>query len=66
LDSGETTTFSHIVYFAPLREGYIQMAFGPGTLERNPEITKVGIFATLRGYNFMLRLPIGMRSEARL
>jgi len=31
LDSGEATTFPHIVFFAMLRGGYIQMAFFPGT-----------------------------------
>jgi hypothetical protein len=30
-DSGEATTFPHIVYFATLRRGYIQMALFPGT-----------------------------------
>jgi hypothetical protein len=46
-DSGEATTFPHIVYFAALRRGYIQMALFPGTpkLEsRNcPEIVPVGV-----------------------
>jgi hypothetical protein len=30
-DSGEATTFPHIVYSAALRGGYIQMALFPGT-----------------------------------
>jgi hypothetical protein len=30
-DSGETTTFPHIVYSATLRGGYIQMALFPET-----------------------------------
>jgi len=30
-DSGEATTFPHIVFFALLRGGYIQMALFPGT-----------------------------------
>ncbi len=30
-DSGEATTFPHIVFFATLRWGYIQMALFPGT-----------------------------------
>ncbi len=30
-DSGEATTFPHIVYSTTLREGYIQMALFPGT-----------------------------------
>jgi len=47
LDSGEATTFPHIVFFATLYGGYIQMALFPGTpkLEsRNcPEIVPGGI-----------------------
>ncbi len=31
LDSREATTLPHIVYFAPLRKGHIQMAFCPRT-----------------------------------
>ncbi len=31
LDSGEATTFPHIVFSAPLHRGYIQMALFPGT-----------------------------------
>ncbi len=47
LDSREATTFPHIVFFALLRGGYIQMALFPGTpkLEsRNcPETVPVGV-----------------------
>jgi len=46
-DSGETTTFPHIVFFVTLRWGYIQMAlfFGTPKLEsRNcPETVPVGV-----------------------
>jgi len=46
-DSGEATTFPHIVFSATLRGGYIQMALFPGTpkLEsRNyPETVSVGV-----------------------
>jgi len=46
-DSGEATTFPHIVFFVPLHRDYIQMALFPGTpkLEsRNyPEIVPVGV-----------------------
>jgi hypothetical protein len=46
-DSGEATTFPHIVFSAARRQGYIQMAQIPGTpkLEsRNcPEIVPVGV-----------------------
>jgi len=46
-DSGEATTFPHIVFFATLRGDYIQMALFPGTLELEsqncPEIVPVGV-----------------------
>jgi hypothetical protein len=46
-DSGEATTFPHIVFFAAFRWGYIQMALFPGTPKlksRNcPEIVPVGV-----------------------
>jgi hypothetical protein len=32
-DSGEATTFPHIVFSMPLRSTYIRMAFCPGTLK---------------------------------
>jgi hypothetical protein len=32
-DSGEATTFPHIVFFTLLHGGYIQMVFFPGTLK---------------------------------
>jgi hypothetical protein len=48
LDSGEATTFPHILYFAPLRDALIQMAFCPGS----PKIAKDGTPATLWDYNF--------------
>ncbi len=45
--SGEATTFPHIVFFAPLRRDFVQVALFPGTpkLEsRNcPEIVPVGV-----------------------
>jgi hypothetical protein len=34
LNSREATTFPHIIYFSPLREGYIQIVFCPGTPEK--------------------------------
>ncbi len=46
-DSGEATTFPHIVFSATLRGGYIQMALFPGTLKlesRNcPETILIGV-----------------------
>ncbi len=66
LDSGEATTFPHIVYFVTLHRGYIQMVFFPGLPKGSLETDRVGILATLWGYNFMLRPPIGTRSKAKL
>jgi hypothetical protein len=46
-DLGEATTFPHIVYYATLREGYIQMALFPGTPKLKsricPEIVPGGV-----------------------
>jgi hypothetical protein len=41
LDSREAITFPHIVYFAPLHEGYIQMAFCPGTVQVGRGVPKL-------------------------
>ncbi len=35
-DSGEATTFPHVVYSAALRRGYIQMVFFPRTPKLEP------------------------------
>jgi len=47
LDSGEATTFPHIVYSVTLRGGYIRMALFPGTPEMEsrtyPECVPVGV-----------------------
>ncbi len=56
-DAGEATTFPHIVYFAPLHEGHIQMAFCPGTVP-------VWTPKTLTAHNSLLKPLIGMRSKA--
>ncbi len=40
--------------------------FVPKFPKGSPEIVKVETPATLRGYNFMLRPPIGMRFKAKL
>jgi hypothetical protein len=40
--------------------------FVPGLPKGSPETAKVGIPATLQGYNFVLRPLIGMRFEAKL
>jgi hypothetical protein len=61
-DLGEVTTFPLIVYFVPLHEAHIQMAFCPGT----PEITKVGTPTILRSHNFVCRPLIEMKYKAKL
>jgi hypothetical protein len=70
LDSGEATTFSHIVVSATLRGGYIQMALFPGTpkLEsRNcPETVPGWSLETLGAHNSRLRSLIAMRSKPKL
>jgi len=43
LDSGEATTFPHIVFSAPLRRDYIQMALFPGT----PKLESQNCFETV-------------------
>jgi hypothetical protein len=43
-DSGEATTFPHIVYYAPLRRGYIQMAlFSRDSQGGVPKLSQVGV-----------------------
>jgi hypothetical protein len=45
LDSGEATTFPHILYFASLHGGHIQMTFCPGTPTREtvPKLSRFGL-----------------------
>jgi len=62
LELGETTTFPFIVYFLPLHEAHIQMAFCP----RSPEIPTIRILATLGAHNFACRPLIEMRFKAKL
>ncbi len=70
LDSGEATTFSHIVFFALLCHTYIRMALFHGTPKeesRNcPEIVSIWTPGTLATHNSLLRPSIGMRFEANL
>ncbi len=40
--------------------------FVPGLPKGSLEIARVGIPATLWGYNFVLRPPIGTKSKAKL
>jgi hypothetical protein len=63
---GEATTFPLIVYFALLHKTHIQMTFFVPRLPNGSlKIPKVGILATLQGYNFVCRPPIGMRLQAK-
>jgi hypothetical protein len=66
-DLGEATTFPLIVYFVPLHEAHIQMAFCPGTPKfGSPEIPKVETSAILSPHNFAYKPPIEMRSKEKL
>jgi hypothetical protein len=56
---GETIIFPLIVYYVPLYEAHIQMAFCPGT-------PKVGTLTTLKPHNFKCRPSIEMKSKAKL
>jgi hypothetical protein len=64
-DLEETTTFPLIVYYVPLHEAHIQMAFCPGT-NGSPKIPKVWTPTTLGPHNFVSRPPIEIRSKEKL
>ncbi len=70
LDSGEATTFPHIVFSALLRCTHTRMALCPGTPKvesRNyPEFVPIWTPGNSRGHNSLLKCPIGTRSEANL
>jgi hypothetical protein len=66
-DLGEVITFPLIVYFVPLHEAHIQIAFCPGTPKFGSlEIAKIGTPAILGPHNFVFKPSIEMRSEANL
>ncbi len=65
-DSGEATTFPHIVFSAFAHRPTSEWFFVPGLPRRSPEIVPVWTPGTLGAYNSQLRPPIGMRSEATL
>ncbi len=65
-DSGEATTFPHIVFSAPFHNTCIQMTFVPRLPRRSPETVPVWTPSTLRRHNSLPRPPIGMRSQAKL
>jgi hypothetical protein len=56
---GEATTLPLIVYFVPLHEAHIQMAFCLGTVE-------VGTPTTLGPHNLVCKSSIEMRFIAKL
>jgi len=56
LDLGESITFPLIIYFVPLHEAHIQMAFCL-------EILTTGTSVTLRAHNFTCKPSIEMRSK---
>ncbi len=67
-DSAEATTFPHIIYSMPLRGTHIRMAFFfvPKLPRKSLETILVWTPGTLNDHNFLLRTPIGMRSETNL
>jgi hypothetical protein len=66
-DLEEDTTFPFIVYFALLHKAHIQIVFFLLKLpNQSLEITKIGTPMTLRGYNFVCRALIEMRSKEKL
>jgi hypothetical protein len=65
-DLGEAITFPLIVYFVPLHEAHIQIAFCPGLPNGSPEIPKVGALVTLRPHNFVCIPPIEVRFKTKL
>jgi hypothetical protein len=66
LDSGEATTFPHIVFSAALHGGYIQMALFPGTPKLESRNCPDWSPGTLGAHNSRLQSPIAMRSEPKL
>jgi hypothetical protein len=70
LNSGEATTFPHIVFSATLHRGYIQMALFPGTPKsesRNcPETVLAGVPGLWELINSWLQGLIAMRFEPKL
>ncbi len=65
-DLREAITFSLIVYYVLLHEATSKWHFVSKLPNGNPEIPRVGTFATLRPHNFVCRLLIEMRSKAKL
>jgi hypothetical protein len=65
-DSGEATTFPHIVFFAALRRGYIRMALFPGASQSGvpklSQFTLTGLWASITSCSD-LRLGWGLRQS---
>jgi hypothetical protein len=65
-DLGEATTFPHIVFSTMLRQGYIQMAFFPGTPKLESRNCPSWSPGTLGAHNSRLRSLITTRSQPNL
>jgi hypothetical protein len=65
-NSGEATTFPHIVFFATRSGGYIQMAQILGTPEMESRKCRGWTPGTLGAHNSRLQSPIAMRSKPKL
>ncbi len=65
-DSGEITTFPHIVFSATLRQGYIQMALFPGTPKLESRNCPGCSPGTLGAHNSRLQSLIATRSKPKL
>jgi hypothetical protein len=65
-DSGEATTFPHIVFFAARNGGYIQMAQILGTPEMESRNCPGWTSKTLGAHNSRLQSPIARRSQPKL
>jgi hypothetical protein len=65
-DLGEATTFSLIVYYVPLHEAHIQMAFCLKTPKSESRNSQSWDSYNFGAPNFVCKPPIEMRSEAKL
>jgi hypothetical protein len=66
LDSGEATTFPHILFSTPLRRAYIQMALFPGTPKLESRNCPGWSPGNLGAHNSRLQSRIAMRFEPKL
>jgi hypothetical protein len=66
LNLGETTTFPLVIYFVPLHEAHIQMAFCSGIPKWESWNSYNWDSRNFAGHNFLCRPPIEMTSKAKL